>query len=164
MTFSRWHPGRARGVAGSGAAPCLQPVGAVEEQVQVAVRRGLDPDHSVDRSERAGEFLRDRARRLPQAARQREGDRDRDVTERAVGRRLERHLGDGRVVGRKIEEAADGVGDARPYELMNGQNHSKMFRDTIFGRFLISAQPTYHGFFMTLRGGVGLRRPSAVHE
>ena len=58
----------------------------VEEEVDVAVGRRLDPRDAVDRAERGGELLRDRARRLAQPARQLEGERDRQVAERAARR------------------------------------------------------------------------------
>ena len=63
-------------------------------------------------AEGAGELLRDRARRLAQAAGEREGDRDGDVAERALRRRFERQLGDRGIVGGKAVEAADGLGHA----------------------------------------------------
>ena len=77
--------GRAAGAAEAERAP--QERRAIEKTVQVAVRRGLDARDAVDRAERAGQFLRDRARRLAQPARQLEGDGQGEVAERA-GRRV----------------------------------------------------------------------------
>ena len=94
------------------AEPALQPVGAIEEEVEVAVRRGLDAGDAVDRAERAGELLRDGARRLAQPAGQRERERHGDVAERAPRRHFERHLGDRGIVGGEAVEAADGLGHA----------------------------------------------------
>ena len=84
----------------SGSQPRLQPVGAIQEEVEVAVGRGLDARDAVDRPERAGQLLGDGARRLAQPAGERERDRHGDVAERAPWRHFERHVGDRRIVRR----------------------------------------------------------------
>ncbi len=80
----------------------LQERRAIEKEVQVAVRRGLDARDAVDRAERGRQFLRDRARRLAQPARQLEGDRHRQVAQRAARRRLD---DDRRLIGSAQAEA-----------------------------------------------------------
>ena len=122
-------------------APLLHPVGAIQEEIEIAVGRGVDARDALDRSERRRKLLGDGARRLAQAPGERKGDRHGDIPERAVRRRLERHLANGRIVGGQAEQTADGVGHTSANELMNGQNHSKLFRDTIFERFLRLNQP-----------------------
>ena len=86
---------------------CDQERRPVEKHVQVAVRRGVDARHAGNRRDDRRQLLRDRARRLPEDARQLEGDRDGQVAERAVGRHLDgkrRDLVD-------AELAPDRVGD-----------------------------------------------------
>ena len=63
----------------------------IEKHVEVAVGRGVDTGHAGNRPECARQFLRDRARRLAQAARQIEGDRRSEIAERAVGRVFDRN-------------------------------------------------------------------------
>ena len=75
-------PGRRRSQPARRARP------AIEEEVDVAVRRRLDAGDAVDRAERGGDLLRDRARRLAQPARQLEGERDGEIAEGARGGRL----------------------------------------------------------------------------
>ena len=65
---------------------------AIQVDIQVPVRRGLDAAMPSIGPERGGELLRDRARRLAQPARQLEGDRRREVAELALGRILDRQL------------------------------------------------------------------------
>ena len=120
--------------------PRLRPVRPIEEEIQVAVRRGFDARDPFERPEGAGQLLGDGAGRLAQPAGEGERDRDGDVAERAARRRFERHFGDCRIVGGQAVETADGLGHAGANELMDGQNH-KLFRDTIFGRFLIQFNP-----------------------
>ena len=121
--------------------PLLEPERPVEEEVEVAVGGGLDPDDAVDGPERRGQLLRDGARGLAQAPREGERDGDGDIAQGAPRRHFQRHFGNRRIVGGQGVESADGVGDAAANELMDGQNH-KLFRDTIFGRFLIQFNPT----------------------
>ena len=83
---------------------------AVEEEVDVAVRRRFDAREAVDRPERADDLLRDDARRLAQPARQLEGERHRQIAERAAGRNLDRNRGEHRIVGGNVVETPDGVG------------------------------------------------------
>ena len=65
---------------------------SIQIDVQVPVRRGLDARDAVYRAERGSELLGDRARRLPQAPRQLEGDRRREIAELALGRILDRQV------------------------------------------------------------------------
>src|SRR5687768_9301533 len=59
---------------------------AFEEEVQVAVRCCRYRTYALERSERAGDLLSDRSRRLPQAPGQLERHRGAEVAELAVGR------------------------------------------------------------------------------
>ncbi len=58
----------------------------------------------------ADDLLRDGARRLAQPARQLEGERDRQITERAARRNLDRNRGEHRIVGGNVVQTPDGVG------------------------------------------------------
>ena len=76
------------GGAARAAARSVAPAGrrrAIEEEVQIAVRRGLHAGDACDCPESGGELLRDGAWRLPQASGQFERDRDGQVAERASG-------------------------------------------------------------------------------
>ena len=100
----------------------MRNAGAVEVEVQVAVRRRDDARDAGNRAERRGELLRDRARRLAQRARELERDRDGEIAERAVGRHLDRerrHVGD-------AELPADRVGDRVVDASLNAQNHGRV--------------------------------------
>ena len=105
----------------------------VEEEIDVSAGRCFDPGELLDRAERGGNLLRDRARRLAQAARQLEGERDGKVPQGA--RRRDRD-GDGQqcgVIGSDAIEAPDGLGHTGANELMNGKNHrSSILRSAIF--------------------------------
>ena len=95
---------------------------ALEKEVQVAVRRRGDLPDALERSERAGDLLRDGARRLAQPARQLEGDRRAEVAELAVRRVLERdrrRVGDFERVERRQQAR-----DVRAKAVVNGKNHS----------------------------------------
>jgi hypothetical protein len=118
----------------------LHPIGAIEEDVQVAVRGRFDTRDAVHGAERPGQFLGDGAGGLPKTAGEGKGHGRRDVAKRAAGRHFESHFADRGIVGGQSIQAADRVGQAGAYELMDGQNH-KLFRDTIFGRFLIQFNP-----------------------
>ncbi len=83
--------------------------GAIEEEVDVAVRRRFDAREAIDGAERADDLLRDGAGRLAQPARQLEGERDRQVTERAARRNLDRNRGKNRIVCGNVVETPDGV-------------------------------------------------------
>ena len=72
-------------------------------------------------AERAGELLRDGARRLAQRARELERDGHRQIAERAVRRHLD---GERRHVG-EAEVAADRVGDRVVHVSLNAQNHDQ---------------------------------------
>src|SRR5438874_4131349 len=67
--------------------PPLEPVRAIEKEVQIAVWRRIDARHAVDRPQSVGDLLRDRARRLPEPSREGEGHWNRDVAQYASGRR-----------------------------------------------------------------------------
>ena len=79
----------------------------IEEHVQVAVRRRIDPATPGIALNDGRELLGDGARRLLEHARQLKRDGDRQIAERAVGRDLD---GKGRHLGRP-EVAADRRGD-----------------------------------------------------
>ena len=66
--------------------------------------------------------------------------------------------------GGQAVEAADGLGDAGADEVMDGQNHSKLFRDTIFGRFLIQFNPAPGAFVIMRRVDVLEQRPVVVRR
>ena len=104
-------------------APARQPARSsaapIEEEIDVAVRRRLDPRDAVDRPERAGDLLGDRARRLAQPAGQLEGERHREVAERAARRHLDRICGEHRIVGGDAVQAADGLGEAAADDALN---------------------------------------------
>ena len=93
----------------------------IEIDVQVPVRRGVDARDAVDRAERGGELLRDRARRLAQPARQLEGDRRREIAELALGRILDRQLG--QRVRRKLIELLKCRQQPFPQAFVNWKNH-----------------------------------------
>ena len=92
--------------------PADQKRGAIEIEIEIAVRCDVDPRDSRDRSDRAGDLLGDGPRRLAQRPRQLERDRHRQIAQRAVGRDFDGER-------RKIdlgELPADRVGDGRMYE------------------------------------------------
>ena len=76
----------------------------IQEEVDVAVRRRLDAGEPLDPAEGADDLLRDRARRLAQPSRQLEGERNREITERAARRNLDRHRGEHRIVRGNVVE------------------------------------------------------------
>ena len=80
--------GRRRGRRG-GRQPIEQKTAPFEEEVQIAVGRGRHARDAFERAERAGDFLRNRPRRLPQPPRQLEGDRRAKIAEFAVWRVIE---------------------------------------------------------------------------
>ena len=90
-----------------------QPAGelrrAVQKEVDVAVRCRFDAREAIDGTERADDLLRDDARRLAQPARQLEGERDRQITERAARRNFDRNRGKDRIVCGNVVETPDGV-------------------------------------------------------
>ena len=83
--------------------------GAIEEEVDVTVGRRFDARKAIDGAERADDFLRDGAGRLAQPACQLEGERDRQVTERAARRNFDRNRGKNRIVCGNVVETPDGV-------------------------------------------------------
>ncbi len=90
-----------------------QPAGelrrAIQKEVDVAVRCRFDAREAIDGTERADDLLRDDARRLAQPARQLEGERDRQITERAARRNFDRNRGKDRIVCGNVVETPDGV-------------------------------------------------------
>ena len=100
--------------------PCVER-DAIEIDVQVPVRRGLDARDAVDRAERGRELLRDRARRLAQPPRQLEGDRRREIAELALGRILDRQLR--QRVRRKLIELLKCRQQPFPQAFVNWKNH-----------------------------------------
>src|SRR5207253_2810529 len=80
---------------------------AIQEDVQVAVRRGLDARDAGDRLQRRGELLRDDARRLLQQPRELEGDRDGEVAHRPIWWNFDKE--GWRIVDAKV--TADRAGD-----------------------------------------------------
>ncbi len=78
------------------AEPREQKAPAIEKHVQIAVGRRIDARDPVDRAKAGGDLLRDRARRLAQAARQLEGHRRSQIAQRSIRRRLDWN-GDGLV-------------------------------------------------------------------
>ena len=106
--------------------PRAQERGAVEVDVQVAVRRRDDARHAGHRAERRRDLLRDGAGRLAQPARQLEGERHRQVAQRALGRRLD-HDRREVAVGEGVD-LARGAGDALTDELVQRQNHGSESR------------------------------------
>ena len=85
---------------------------AIQKEVHVAVRRGLDSREALDRAERADDFLRDDARRLAQPARQLEASGTARSPSARRGGDFDRNGGEHRIVGGNVVEAADGVGHA----------------------------------------------------
>ena len=101
--------------------PRAQKRGPVQEAIQVAVRRGLDARQALDRSDRGGQLLRDRARRLSQAPRELECDRQRQIAQRAVRRVVD---DDGRhVAGRQAELGREHGVQACAEDVVNRENH-----------------------------------------
>ncbi len=72
--------------------PLHEERGAVEEEIEVAVRRRRHLRHALDGTECRGNLLRDRPGRLPQPPGELEGDRGSEVAERTVRRIVEHHL------------------------------------------------------------------------
>jgi hypothetical protein len=104
--------------------PAAKPLGAIEEEVEVPVRRRLDARHPRHASQRRRELLRDDARRLPQAAREREGQRHRDIPQRPARRCFEGNVRKDGVVGREVVQALHGLGNSRAHLLLNRKNHN----------------------------------------
>ena len=112
--------GRGATFGGSGGQPIAQERAPVEEQVQVALGR-LDPRHARDVSQRAGQFLGDHLRRLPERPRQLEGHGQREVAQFARGRVVDDDGGNG--VGGKTEARAEGRRDPFPDECVEWKYH-----------------------------------------
>ena len=83
--------------------------GPVEKDVEVPVRRRLGAGDALNRAERAGNFLGDDLRRLPQPPRELERERQREIPQRPPWR----HLDDER---RRIGGADAGTVDPAPRE------------------------------------------------
>ena len=84
--------------------PGVEMMHPIEEKIDVAVGRRLDPRDALDLAEGAGQLLRDRARRLAQPSRQLECERHRQIAERAARRNVDHDRGERRVVrGNAIE-------------------------------------------------------------
>ena len=92
----------------------------IQEEVDVAVRRRLDPGEAFDLAERADDLLRDRARRLAQASRQLERERNGEIAERAARRHFDRDRGERRIVCGNVVETPDGVGHVASDGVLNG--------------------------------------------
>ncbi len=94
---------------------------SVEKEVEVPVGRRVHTCHAGNRAERVRDLFRDRARRLPQPARQLEGDGDRQIAERAAGRNVDhdRRL----IVGCNRKSVGERVGERGADGSVNGQNH-----------------------------------------
>ena len=67
----------------------------------------------------AGQFLGDGPGRLAQPAGELEGERDRQIAERAARRDLDGDLREHRIVGRNGIQAADGLGEAAADGVLN---------------------------------------------
>ena len=106
---------------------------ALEKEIQIAVRCRGHTRNAFERSEGAGNLLRDRARRLAQAAGQLERDRRTEVTQFAIRRIVE----DDACQRLRVEaverpqHAADVCADA----VVNGQDHRR--RVTVMAEFWI---------------------------
>ena len=94
---------------------------AIEIDVQVSVRRGLDACDAVDRAQRRGDLLGDRAGRLAQPARQLEGDGRREVAQLALGRIFNRQLR--QRVGRQLIQVLERRQQPFPQAFVNWKNH-----------------------------------------
>ena len=92
----------------------------IEEEVHVAVRRGLDAGEPVDLAEGAHDLLRDGARSLAQAPRQLEGEGHRKIAERAARRNLDRNRREHRIVGGNVVETPHGVGHVASDGVLDG--------------------------------------------
>ena len=103
----------------AGAEPPREGGTAIDEQVDVAVWSGLDPRDSVDVAGPSRQLLRDRARGLPEAAGELEGDRDGEIAEGPPWWNFDRDLGQHRVVGRDVVQAADDLDEAAADGLLN---------------------------------------------
>jgi hypothetical protein len=124
--------GPGRSAASVGLHPADDRCRAIEEEIDVAVRRRFDPAEPFDRAQRRGYLLRDRSRRFAQAAGEAEGERDSEIPERAPGRELDGDVGQKRIVQGDTVQTADGIGYARTHEFVNRQNHEgSVIRGTI---------------------------------
>jgi len=94
---------------------------AIEEDVQVAIRCGLESGDALDLRQRTGQFLGDDLRRLAQPARQLERHWQRKVAERACRRVSDSER---RLIGRReIVALAQERRETRAQQVVNRQNH-----------------------------------------
>ncbi len=112
----------AAGAGGAGGRqPFEQKTAPFEEEIEIAVRRGRHASDAFERAERAGDFLRNRPRRLPQPPCQLERDRCAKIAEFAVRRVLEDDRGRLRGVERvQLDEQSR---DVRTHAVVDGKNH-----------------------------------------
>ena len=113
--------GRRRVAPGEPRGERLRPV---DEEVDVAVGRRLDPLDAGDGAHAGGELLRDRPRRLAEASCQLEGERHRQVAEVAARRDRDDDRRQQRVVGGNVIESRDGVGHPLADDLLNRKDHA----------------------------------------
>ena len=106
---------------------------SIQEQVEEAVRRDVDPGDARQGAERGGQFLGDRARRLLEGPRKLEGERHRQVAERSI----RRHLYSESWQFRKVVLQACRVGDGVVDLALNVENHQE---DRSVGKFVIRLQ------------------------
>jgi hypothetical protein len=92
---------------------------AIEEEVDVAVRRCLDARESGQRAEGADDFLRDGARSFSQAAGELEGERNREIPERAPRRHFDRNRREHGIIDRNVIQTPDGVAHVAADSLLN---------------------------------------------
>ena len=92
----------------------------IEEEVHVAVRRGLDAGEPVDLAEGADDLLRDRARSLAQAPRQLEGEGHRKIAKSAARWNLDWNGREHRIVGGNVVETPHGVGHEASDGVLDG--------------------------------------------
>ena len=132
---------------------------SLEEDVEIAVRRGFDPGHAWDRAERGGELLRDRPRRFAQAAGQVERHGRSEITQRAVGRILNRNRQVG--VGDAVKPGKS-VAHTRPDLFMKRKNHvaGSLTRSKACGTLTLSDP---HAFVM-VDAGIGRLLISSLHQ
>jgi hypothetical protein len=103
------------------AAPLREKRGAIEKDVEVAVRRRIDARDALDRSERRGQLLRDDAWRLAQPSGELERDGQRRIAQRAARRRLDDQR---RMIGRREAEVRrERMGDRGAKAGVNRKNH-----------------------------------------
>jgi hypothetical protein len=99
---------------------------SIEVRVQVAVPGGVDARDPWHGRQHLGQLLGDRAGRLPEAPRQLEGYRHRQIAERAIGRVID-HERELRVGSEPVSILQHG-GEPRAKRLMNRENHAANLR------------------------------------